>query len=114
MRLRPATPADFGFIRSLTCDPAYAPFIGDDDEAQLARYLADPAARLLIWEDAAPLGFAIFREIGEASGRVELFRLALSGAGKGGGAAFMTALIDFAFGELPKGIRHEAERLRAE
>jgi RimJ/RimL family protein N-acetyltransferase len=100
MRLRPATPADFSFIRSLTCDPAYAPFIGDDDEAQLARYLADPAARLLIWEDTAPLGFAIFREIGEASGRVELFRLALSGAGKGGGAAFMTTLIDFAFGEL--------------
>lgn len=98
MKLRPATAADFGFIRGLTGDPALAAFIGDDDEAQLAAYLGDPSARVVIWGEAA--GFAIFREIGNASGRVELFRLALARAGAGGGAAFLAALLAYAFDEL--------------
>lgn len=98
MSLRPATPADFGFIRRLTTDPAYAPFIGDDDEARLAEYLTDKAARVLIWGDDA--GFAIFREIGDASGRVELFRLALARTSGGGGADFVAALLRFAFDDL--------------
>ena len=98
MSLRPAKPADFGFIRRLTTDPANAPFIGDDDESQLARYLKDKAARVLIWGDEA--GFAIFREIGDASGRVELFRLALAQTSGGGGADFMAALLRFAFDDL--------------
>lgn len=100
MTLRPATPDDFAFIRGLTSDPSYAPFIGDDDEDQLSRHLSDPATRLLIWNHAMASGFAIFREIGNASGRVELFRLALSGAGNGKGAAFVAALVSFAFKDL--------------
>lgn len=101
MILRPATPADFSFIRSLTTDPANTPYLGDDDEAQLALWAADPSVRLMIWaKDQAALGFAIFRELGNASGRVELFRLALAGAGQGRGQAFVTALADFAFTEL--------------
>lgn len=101
MILRPATPADFGFIRSLTTDPANAPFIGDDDAAQLALWLADPSVRVMIWgPDASARGFAVFRELGNPSGRVELFRLALAAAGRGHGQAFVTALTDFAFAEL--------------
>lgn len=98
MTLRPATAADFAFIRSLTTDPAYAPFIGDDDEAVLAAFLADPACRLLIWGDQA--GFAILREIGNASGRVELYRLALARISGGEGLRFVQALTDHAFTEL--------------
>lgn len=98
MSLRPAKPADFGFIRRLTTDPANAPYIGDDDEARLARYLEDTSARVLIWGDDG--GFAIFREIGDASGRVELFRLALAQTRGGGGADFMAALLRFAFDDL--------------
>ena len=51
MRLRAATPADFAFIRSLAQRPEYAAYITDEDEAGLSRYLSDPAARLLVWED---------------------------------------------------------------
>ncbi len=98
MTLRPATAADFPFIRSLTTDPAYSPFIGDDDEATLAGYMADPATRLMIWGEAQ--GFAIFREIGNASGRVELFRLALARTDGGQGLAFVQALTDHAFEAL--------------
>ncbi len=100
MNLRPATPDDLGFVRGLTTDPANTPFLGDDDEATLARYLADPAARLLIWDDGTPRGFALFREIGHASGRVELFRLCLATVGGGRGAGFIAALTDFAFDDL--------------
>ena len=101
MRLRPATPADFGFIRSLAQRPDYAPFITDEDETGLARYLGDPAARLLIWEDhGGPAGYALYCEIGDPSGRVELRRLALDRAGKGEGSAFVRMLVDYAFADL--------------
>ncbi len=95
MMLRPATAADFGFIRGLTSDPAYAPFVGDTDEAGLARWVADPTVQMLIWGDRA--GFAVFRQIGDPSGAVELFRLALARVNGGGGAAFVQALTDHAF-----------------
>lgn len=101
MRLRPATPADFGFIRALAQHPDNAPFISDDDEAALAAHLANPAHRLLIWQDdQAPRGFALYCELGEPSGRIELRRLALAQVGSGEGTAFLRALIDYAFTDL--------------
>lgn len=101
MTLRAATPDDFGFIRGLTQHPDYAPFISDDDEAALAAHLANPAHRLLIWEgDQGPAGFALFCEIGDPSGRVELRRLALAQTGGGAGAAFLAVLMRHAFEDL--------------
>jgi RimJ/RimL family protein N-acetyltransferase len=113
-RLRPATTADFAFIRSLTTNPAYAPFIGDDDEATLAGYLSNPACRLMIWGDQH--GFAIFNEVGNPSGRVELFRLALAHTNGGQGLAFVQALTDYAFetlGAKRVWLDASAENLRA-
>lgn len=98
--LRPATTADIPFIRSLTTREDYAPFIGDTDEATLAAWLQSPAERVLIWEDDGARGFAIFREISEPSGRVELFRIALDQAGGGRGDRFFAALLDYGFTEL--------------
>jgi GNAT superfamily N-acetyltransferase len=99
--LRPATPADFGFIRGLAGRPENAPFITDEDEAALARYLTDAPARLLIWESGGqPAGYALFCTVGEPSGAVELRRLALAETGKGAGQRFIRALVDFAFGTL--------------
>ena len=101
MTLRPATPADFPFIRALAQNPTYAPFITDEDEAALADYLTDPTARLCIWEDhGQPAGFALFCEIGHPTGRVELRRLALAQTGGGRGVAFVKALTDHAFTSL--------------
>lgn len=101
MSLRPAVPADFAFIRALAQRPENAPFISDEDEAALAGYLASPEDDLLIWEEAgAPMGFALFCEIGEPSGRVELRRLALDKTGGGRGRALLAALIAHGFGPL--------------
>ncbi len=106
MTLRAATAADFGFIRSLTSRPDYAPFITDEDEAGLAAYLADPTESLLIWESGdGTTGFALYCGIGQPSGAVELRRIALDQAGAGRGAAFFDALLDHAFRDL------EAQRL---
>ena len=86
MNLRHATPDDFAFVRGLTLAPENAPFISDEDEAALAAHLANPAHRLLIWQgDQGPAGFALFCEIGDPSGRVELRRLALAQTGGGAG-----------------------------
>lgn len=100
MSLRPASAADFAFIRSLTTRADYAPFIGDDDDAALLAHLRSLSTRIVIWEGDGSKGFAIFREIGEPSGRVELFRIALDQAGGGRGDAFFNALLDYAFCEL--------------
>ena len=96
--LRAATAADIGFIRGLTTRADYAPFIGDSPEADLLGWIDSPAAAVLVAvEDGQPAGFAIFREIGDASGRVELFRIALAQAGGGRGDAFFGALLDYGF-----------------
>ena len=98
--LRPATPDDFAFIRALAGHPDNAPFLTDEDEAGLAAYLTDPSARLLIWEDEAGKGYALFCGVGDRSGTVELRRLALDGTGHGRGAGFVRHLVDHAFGPL--------------
>ena len=99
--LRPATMADFPFIRALAGRAENAPFITDEDEAALADYLADSSARLLIWEpERKPAGFALFCEIGSPSCAVELRRLALAGTGRGEGQVFLRALLDYGFGTL--------------
>lgn len=99
--LRSATPADFGFIRDLAGRPENAPFITDEGDAALAAYLADPAARLLIWEtEGKPAGFALYFTVGDPSGAVELRRLALDRSGGGQGQNFLRALLDHGFGTL--------------
>jgi ribosomal protein S18 acetylase RimI-like enzyme len=99
--LRPATPDDFAFIRALAQRPDYAIYITDEDDAGLAAYLSEPASRLLIWEPASGAkGFALFCEIGDPSGRVELRRLALDQAGRGQGQAFVAELVRYGFDTL--------------
>jgi RimJ/RimL family protein N-acetyltransferase len=99
--LRPATRADFGFIRSLAQRPDYAPFITDEDDSRLTFYASDPAHRLLIAETGGHAqGFALYAEIGDPSGRVELRRLGLAETGKGRGLAFVRLLTAYGFETL--------------
>ncbi len=101
MNLRPALPEDFAFIRSLAQRPDYGIYITDEDEARLTHYATDAAHRLLIWEeDGARAGFALFAELDDPSGAVELRRLALDEAGGGRGLGFVRALTDYGFSVL--------------
>lgn len=98
--LRPATPADIPFVRSLTARPDYAPFIGESSAEELQALIDSPAARVLIWQADGATGFAIFRQLDAPSGAVELFRIALDQAGGGRGDAFFAALLDHGFQAL--------------
>ena len=101
MSLRPALPGDFAFIRALAQRPEYAIYITDEDEARLAFYATDARHRLLIWEEhGARAGYALFAEVGEPSGAVELRRLALDVAGGGRGLGFVRALTAYGFDVL--------------
>ncbi len=98
--LRPATQDDIAFIRSLTTRPDYSPFIGDSDDATLARWIASKTERVVIWTDGSATGFAVLRDLGKPGAIVELFRIALDTAGGGRGDAFFAALLDHAFTDL--------------
>jgi RimJ/RimL family protein N-acetyltransferase len=115
---RQATAADFAFIRALAQRPDYALYITDEDAAGLQVYLDAPDCEILIWEpEGTPAGYAIFCEIGHASGRVELMRLALDEAGRGRGQAFLSALLNRAFtthGARRVWLDCSAENLRAQ
>ena len=100
MRLRPATASDFPCIRALVQRPDMQTMVTDEDDAALARHLASPSSCLLIWGDDTFRGFAIFCDIDERSGTVLLLRLALDRPGHGEGAAFLQALVDYAFQDL--------------
>jgi len=99
--IRTATPADFPFIHAIAAHPENARFIVDVPDAYLNENLSDPSMDLVIWEvENRPAGFALFCEIGNPSGRVELRRLGLQQTGAGLGTAFLRALIDHAFDRL--------------
>ena len=99
--IRTATPADFPFIHAIAARPDNARFIVDVPDTELVGNLADPEMDLVIWEvENSPAGFALFCEIGNPSGRVELRRLGLDRTGAGLGAAFLRALIDHGFDGL--------------
>jgi RimJ/RimL family protein N-acetyltransferase len=100
MTLRPATAADFAFIRALAQRPENAPFITDEDEAALQGYLDSPDAALVIWQAEGAQGYALFCGLMDKAATVELRRLALDQPGGGRGRAFVGALVDHGFDEL--------------
>jgi len=99
--IRPATASDFPFIHAIAERPENADFIEDVPDSVLSDNLADPEMDLVIWDqDGNPAGFALFCEIGNPSGRVELRRLGLDVTGSGLGQQFLRALIDHGFDTL--------------
>jgi ribosomal protein S18 acetylase RimI-like enzyme len=100
MSLTAARLTDIPFIRRIAGHPDNAGFVTDEDDADLARYFDDPTARVLVWTDGDQRGFAIFCDLDSRAGSICLMRLALETPGRGGGAAFLDALVDHGFGAL--------------
>ena len=99
--MRTALLTDFPFVHSITARPENAGFIVDLPDQQMRANLADPEMDLVIWEQGGnPAGYALFCEIGNPSGRVELRSLGLDVAGAGLGQPFLRALIDHGFDTL--------------
>ncbi|WP_127111809.1 GNAT family N-acetyltransferase [Shimia sediminis] len=102
-KLRPASEADFAFVRSVAGRPENAAFIEDAPEAALAALLADPDAAFVIWEhDGQPAGFAMFHQLTHPDNQAELRRLALDETDRGLGQPFLRDLVAYAFEALDK------------
>lgn len=101
--LRPATPRDFSFVRSIAGRAENQAFIADVPEEELAGVLQDPDAAFLIWEQAGhPAGFAFFHQLQHPGNQTELRRLALDHTDKGLGRLFLEDLVRYAFETLDK------------
>lgn len=99
--IRRATADDFAFIHSIAARVENAAFIVDVPDAEMASDIAAPDMDLVIREhDTTLAGFALFCEIGNPSGRVELRRLGLDVTDAGLGQPFLRALIDHGFDTL--------------
>lgn len=100
-KLRRATKADFALVHDISNDPNNIRFISDDPDDVLSGYLEAPDIELAIWEvDDVPVGFALFCELDNPSGRTELRRLGLNTTGSGLGQSFLTDLKAFGFDTL--------------
>lgn len=102
MKLRAATPADITAIRAIAQLPQHSLLITDEDDAGLMAYIHDPAAQLFMVEagDDPAAGFALFCDLDNRAGSIELRRLALREVGHGRGRAFVQFLTDYAFETL--------------
>jgi RimJ/RimL family protein N-acetyltransferase len=82
--------------------PQHSLLITDEDETALAAYLADDSCRLFMldMEQSRAAGFALFCDLHNRAGAIELRRLALRDVGKGKGRAFVQLLTDYAFERL--------------
>ena len=101
--LRPATEADFAFVRSIAGRPENNAFIEDAPEKALAASVQDPDAAFVIWEhDGTPAGFAMFHRLTHPSDETELRRLALDKTDLGLGQPFLADLVAYAFHTLNK------------
>ncbi len=105
MKLREASPVDFGFIRSIARKPEHALHVTDEDDAALRTYHTSSDCRLLICETGEnhPAGFALFCDIHARSRTVELRRLALDTVGLGRGGDFLNLLMGSGFDRLGAG-----------
>ncbi len=102
MKLRPASLADFAAIRAMAQLPQHSLLITDEDETALAAYLADDTCRLFMLdsEQSCAAGFALYCDLDNPAGTIELRRLALRDLGTGMGRAFVQLLTDYAFDTL--------------
>ncbi|MFY0622566.1 MAG: GNAT family N-acetyltransferase [Pelagimonas sp.] len=101
MPVRPATPADVAFIRRIAGRIDNARFIADEPDAKILAHMQAPDREVVIWSrDGNRLGFGLFAEIGDPSGRIELRRLGLNRIDGGLGRVFINELTDYAFDRL--------------
>ena len=98
--IRRAGEDDIAFIMSVEQLPGYAERVGTWSKAEHAEKLekADYAYFLCL-AGKQPVGFVIFKDVGDAMGNLCLHRIAVGDAGRGVGTSFMRNLCDWAFSD---------------
>jgi RimJ/RimL family protein N-acetyltransferase len=100
--MRRAGPADIPAVMAIERAPGFEAYVGRSEEADHRAMMASPgvAYRLGISPDGEPLAFAILSGLGDRYGNLYLKRVATRRPGEGIGTAFLTQVIDEAFGPL--------------
>ena len=97
--IRRANAADIAFVMSVERLPRYADLVGEWSREQHQAKLADSEhAYFLALADGEPVGFAIFKGVGDSMGNLCLHRIAVTKTGGGIGTAFIAELCSRAFG----------------
>jgi len=102
LTLRPATLADIGAVMAIERSPEFELCVGRSEEAEHRAMLDSPshAYRLGIGAGGAVDAFAILRGLGDAHANLYLKRVAVARPGQGLGTAFLTLVLDEAFGPM--------------
>ena len=102
LMLRPAAPADIGAVMAIERSPEFELCVGRSEEAEHRSMLDSPshAYRLGIGRSGAVEAFAILRGLGDVHANLYLKRVAVACPGQGVGTAFLSLVLDEAFGPM--------------
>jgi RimJ/RimL family protein N-acetyltransferase len=102
LTLRPAALTDIGAVMAIERSPDFERFVARSEEEEHRAMLSSPsyAYRLGVGETGAVEAFAILRELGDPHLNLYLKRIAVARPGQGLGTAFLSLVLDEAFGPL--------------
>jgi ribosomal protein S18 acetylase RimI-like enzyme len=102
LTLRPALLADIGAMMAIERSPDYELYVARSDEEEHRAMLASPspAYKLGVGETGAAEAFAILRGLGDPHSNLYLKRIAVARPGQGLGTAFLSLVLDEAFGPM--------------
>jgi hypothetical protein len=100
--LRPAALADIGAVMAIERSPDYQLYVARSEEEEHRVMLSSPshAYRLGVGESGAVEAFAILRGVGDPHLNLYLKRIAVARPGEGVGTAFLSLVLDEAFGPM--------------
>jgi diamine N-acetyltransferase len=102
LTLRPAAICDIGAVMAIERSPDFEFYVARSDEGEHRAMLSSPshAYRLGVGESDAIEAFAILRGVGDPHANLYLKRVAAACPGRGVGTAFLSLVLDEAFGPL--------------
>jgi RimJ/RimL family protein N-acetyltransferase len=102
LTLRAATLADIGAVMAIERSPDYERYVARSDEEEHRAMLSSPshAYRVGVRESGAVEAFAVVRGLGDPHLNLYLKRIAVALPGQGVGAAFLSLVLDEAFGPM--------------
>jgi ribosomal protein S18 acetylase RimI-like enzyme len=102
LTLRPAAFADIGAMMAIERSPDFEFYVARSEAEEHRVMLSSPshAYRLGVGETGAIEAFAILRGLGDAHANLYLKRVAVARPGQGVGTAFLSLVLDEAFGPM--------------
>jgi ribosomal protein S18 acetylase RimI-like enzyme len=102
LTLRAAALADIGAVMAIERSPGYELYVARSEEEEHRAMLSSPSHAYLlgVGQSGAVEAFAILRGLGDPHANLYLKRVAVARPGQGLGTAFLSLVLDEAFGSL--------------